>query len=958
MSDIRQFVERIMAGTKEAPQGRYHPTLVVGLGGTGLRVLRNLKKRLVESNVNQVRLFGIDSDNSENEKNPELPPLSNSEMAILNQEVAVLSLERAAAGHDSDAHILDFLPNEHAQFKGLHQEVKGKITSQKGAGQFRRAGKLLFCANVKGGANLNARVQELRNQLTGLATAVAQVGQGLAIEPGVCIYVVGSIAGGTGAGSVLDCLALLRMHFNSAHDVITGIFVLPGELFDQICMNPQLEQKQTRGNAIAVLRELQPFIVGSMGNHTFKFDQHTTLQLGDSSLVNDVYLVDHRTFDGRLAKGDKDLYRAVSQFLYALVGSGVGASLAAGRINGHVTIDHKNQPVPLVYSAFGVGGIEYPFDSLLEYSVRASLGQWFNGWLSQKPDVAKMRDDVDNFVTGLNLRDLETLRERLLPDVEDSRLSSEWKRTVLRESDSQFLERSRRRRENLTVELQKLQSVIEQRATAFTAESGAKLEAKLLEAVCQSRAGADTIITQVRQHLEGLAESRRKESEKRQANLASLQTKLEKKERWINILDFGDGGLRKQYLKLTEEAMLLNVADQLEPHIAQVLTRLTGRLAELETKLGNLNNELASFNADNSNTLKEIEVAPFDSCFVQTALPSAAFPKWVAAHAIPIPAFAAPASFTMEELLEAALTPVIPNYRRLIQGLDLCAIAGTDKDLNNAVLATNVASEPLIYLIQTAPSREELVPQKFAAGPFATDRDPFIHAHFTQVGPREVAGLPTDDPHRIICAQTVTGYGAPHWRGFTVAAQYYREQEWRYHALPDCETLPWLEPMEAGKEIALRNFGLGLAFELVTCRGANFYWNFAYHGPEDLYYYLLYKADPNGAAKRLLDVRPELVKMAGASQTRPKKEYLMGGKLEDAFAQFQLPLSATFVHDLTELVDSFIANIGKASMSTVVRAYADNELDSLIAKAVPGSARLRILEEIKKALQTYAAELV
>ena len=491
-----------------------------------------------------------------------------------------------------------------------------------------------------------------------------------------------------------------------------------------------------------------------------------------------------------------------------------------------------------------------------------------------------MRDDVDNFIAGLNLRDLETLRERLLPDVEDSRLSSEWKRTVLREPDSQFLERSRRRRVNLTGELQQLQSVSAQRAAAFTAEAGEKLQAKLLEAVCQGNDAANNSVERVRQHLEGLTESRRKESDKRQANLALLQTKLEKKERWINILDAGlDKGLRQQYLKLTEEAMVLTVADQLDPHIAQLLTRLTGRLAELETKLGNLNNELVSFNTDNRATLQKIATAPYDSCFVQTALPSAAFAKWVAEHAIPIPAFAPPAGFTLEDLLEAALTPVIPNYRRLIEGLDLRAIAAVNKDLNNAVIATNIASEPLINLIPTAPPREDLIPQKFAAGPFATNRDPFIHEHFAKVGPRDVEGLPTDDPHRIICAQTVTGYGAPHWRGFEVAAQYYHEQEWRYHALPDCEDLPWLQPMEAGKGIALRNFGLGLAFELVTCRGANFYWHFAYHEPEKLYYYLLYKADPNGAAKRLLDVRPELIKMAGASQNRAKKECLVSGKL-------------------------------------------------------------------------------
>jgi hypothetical protein len=251
-----------------------------------------------------------------------------------------------------------------------------------------------------------------------------------------------------------------------------------------------------------------------------------------------------------------------------------------------------------------------------------------------------------------------------------------------------------------------------------------------------------------------------------------------------------------------------------------------------------------------------------------------------------------------------------------------------------------------------------MVPQKFAAGPFVSDKDPFIDGHFSVVGARQVVGLPISDSHRIICVQTVTGFGAPHWRGFAVAAQYYHEQEWRYHTLPGCEDLPWLEPIEASQGAALRSFGLGLALELITCRGANWYENFVYHAPEQMHYYVLFKTDPNEAATRLLAVRPELIKMAGASQTKAKKEYLLGASLEDAYAQFQLPQSAQFVQELTELIDAFIAHVGKASMSTVVRGYADGELDGLIAKAVPGSARLRILEEIKKALQAYAAELV
>lgn len=964
MNEIRQFVQRITTGSKAAPQGRYYPTLVVGLGGTGLRVLRNLKKQLAESDVNQVRLLGIDSDNSENEKYPDLPPLSQSELAILNAEVAVRCLERAAAGHTSDAPILEFLPNEYGPFRGLHQEVKARITSQKGAGQLRRAGKLLFDSNVSGGANLNARILGLREQLTGLSTTVTRIRQGFDIEQGVRIYVAGSIAGGTGAGCVLDCLALLRKHFNTEHDIITAALVLPGPLFDKITYDPVLEKAQTRGNAIGVLRELQPFLVQGMGKHRFIFDQHNSYQLGTSMLANDVYLVDHHTFTGRLAKDNMDLYRGVSHFLYALVGSGVGASQVAGKVNGNVTIDHKSQSTPLVYNSFGVGAVGYPLDDLLEYSVRSTLHLWLTGWLGAKPDGEKSRADVDNFVTGLGLRDLDDLREQLLPEVEEARLSEDWKRNVLKESDEQFIGRTRRRRENLDGELRELQGVTDQKTVGYVEEVNQKLVAKVLGWSANSNAAAKMSVGRLRRHFEELAADRRTQAEKREASLSALNTKLQKEERWVNILGFGLdkvkllGEPRKKYLNMTEQVMKIVVADHLDPSVANTLARILAKIAELETNLGNLQNEVTVFHSNNQEALRRIEASAPESCFIQTVLVPKDYPEWVAANQIAVTACGAPNAFTVNDLLEAVLSPILPSYKKLVEGLDIKTTAQRDKSAKDAVLATNAASEPLIDLIPTAPPRQDMVPQKFAAGPFANSNDPFIADHFAQVGAREVDGLPTGDKHRVICIQTVSGFAAVHWKGFDVAETYYREKEWRYHTFPSTEDLPQLRPLSEDQGIALRHFGLGLVFELIASRGANYYQNFVYHEPELIHYYLLYRTDPNAAAAKLMAIHPALIKPADRDKTRPNKKHLLGASLEDAFEKFRLPQSAGFAQALYELVDDFIAHVGKLETQAVIENFLAGELVTQINAAVMGSARRKILEDIRNALRAYAKQLV
>jgi len=242
-----------------AEKGTYAPTLVIGLGGTGIKALRYLKSALSRLAASSVELLGIDSDDGENAKFPALPRLSETELIILDQATATNVLARAEAGESDSQHVNQYLPDQAPPLTALHAEVRKKIAAQKGAGQFRRAGRLLFQANTNGGANAAARFSTVRQRMQGLSTRIEQKREGLQIAPGARIFVVTSLAGGTGAGVLLDCVALLRAQFTGEQDTITAFCLLPGELLDRELYNPLQEKKVTRGNAIALLRELIAF---------------------------------------------------------------------------------------------------------------------------------------------------------------------------------------------------------------------------------------------------------------------------------------------------------------------------------------------------------------------------------------------------------------------------------------------------------------------------------------------------------------------------------------------------------------------------------------------------------------------------------------------------------------------------------------------------------------------------
>jgi hypothetical protein len=235
--DYQHVIESIVdAKLYGAPTtGTYKPTVVIGLGGTGVTTLRYLKRDLSMHEARHVRLLALDSNAAENTRFlSQLPSLEpDRELRILDQAAALRMLANATTGN-GNRHVLQYLPKEAGRHKGIHEEVIAKINGQKGAGQFRRAGKLLFQANARSGANLNDTLAKLRDEMVGLRTLIEHQAAGLTLDVGVQVFVVCSAAGGQGAGCLLDCLALLRSHFNGPHDVITVICVLPGPLFHKV----------------------------------------------------------------------------------------------------------------------------------------------------------------------------------------------------------------------------------------------------------------------------------------------------------------------------------------------------------------------------------------------------------------------------------------------------------------------------------------------------------------------------------------------------------------------------------------------------------------------------------------------------------------------------------------------------------------------------------------------------
>ena len=966
MNEIEKFITSVLESSRQAPEGHYYPALVVGLGGTGCRILRHLKRRLSDTDMKQIRLLGIDSDTAENSKfTPELPALADSELVLLHAPTAIGVLERAAAGHTSEAHVLEYLPPK------FHAVVKEKINSNKGAGQFRRGGRLLFCSNVSNGANLRRRLVQIKQDLAGLAAVVGQMRDGVQIELGVRVYVVGSLSGGTGSGSVIDCLALLRQHFSDQNDVITGVFVLPGELFDRELYNPHVEKRQTRANAVGTLRELQAFLVPhDAGNafdpthHEFVFDVHNRGPLGINTLVNDVYLVDHYTKDGRLASDIKDICRAVSLFIYSLVGSGVGASQGSGIINGKIDmidLATRKSEEPRIFNGFGVGVIEYPVDDLLHFAVRLSLEQRLKQWLGLGKGVkgTETEPDVDGLLASLSLADLTAARRALTPEGSVPQMTPNWREATLKLNDADFFEAIMRFRQNVKRDLSDIETALAGVGEQQTRTLIASIERRVREWSSSGLRSAQSGLGDLRRRFGDLEAARQKETGKRERRNIELDKGLAKRAKLINIIDLGfDKGLRRKYLDDISELVQTTWHDSLDVSLSGLLDALSRKVAEIALQVDQLADQAKTFVTTNSERISEIEKSQSQSCFVQSVLKPTEFRNWVGTNMVMTAQIAPLAGFQLKDLLTAILEPLLPNFRQRLESLNLKVESEQNKAVGDAVRAAGYISQALVHLIPSAPPDSAMVPQHYVAGDFLAQNDPYVRQMFcNQAGERATESLPTGDRRRMVCVSTISGFAASHWRGFDIAESFYREDPWYYHVWADPDALPEIRPPDRNELALKRDFGLSMLFDMTVARGANFYRNLANDPVQNIATYLLYKDQWGQAAKTLLELRPELARQAPTDRRKPTKDNLLGESLAKAIESFGKGTQASFRQLVIETVDEFIERVGRIEMKRLLDEFVEHELANQLTIAVEESDRKRSLEEIRTALRKYAAQL-
>lgn len=384
-------------------------TLIIGLGGTGQSVIRNIKKRLFRRYGEipaLVKFLSFDTDNDDYQDTP-FKYYYDGE----NRETKKYNLQKdefKKIGRPG----MDVLKDDPI-CKNLNYTELAKVyglTNGIGANGFRIMGRAHLLYNSgEIMAMLNKVVGELRNANL-LETERAVKGYNVA-NNNISVYVVASLAGGTGSSSFLDLSRMLQhagvnvqpMGAQTQSDRIFGMFFMPSFFKDK----PNTPNIQI--NTYVALSEL---------DYTLGLNDRETYPIGCEALERDkndyegyntyqpvrysnVYLIDADTRKGHSHNfGEAAGY--VASFIAASIAASAGALDSSYSNSTHCmhNVDGKKQ----LYSGLGYCEIRLDRQNLVRYLINRQIREILSAY-KEGDESMKVDQLVDKFIEDNQLNE-------------------------------------------------------------------------------------------------------------------------------------------------------------------------------------------------------------------------------------------------------------------------------------------------------------------------------------------------------------------------------------------------------------------------------------------------------------------------------------------------------------------------------------------------------------------------
>jgi hypothetical protein len=366
-------------------------TLCIGLGGTGRDVLMQIRRLIIDrygrldalpvvsfvhidADKGASDISGLSTGNTYRGENILFTPAERVTATMSSQEI-----DQLIGGLEQQGEFDRQSPYDHIRSWLPPQLIRNVKAIEDGAGGIRPVGRLSFFHNYR---KIKAAFETAENRTRGHEQAM--LGQGFSVEPGLNIFVVGSLCGGTGSGMFLDVAYALRKAYGDIENKLVGYWVISPELYgDTPSMN---------ANVYAALKELNHY---AASNTRFQacYDPQQLISVDEDRPPFDfTYLLSNRTAtDYRILDKNK-LCNVVAHKIFLDFGDELTSVIKSQKDNFKDKLTRlDNHPRRNIqrYLTFGLAKIHSPQDRIVQMALTKVSRRLVNFWLKgigQSPD--------------------------------------------------------------------------------------------------------------------------------------------------------------------------------------------------------------------------------------------------------------------------------------------------------------------------------------------------------------------------------------------------------------------------------------------------------------------------------------------------------------------------------------------------------------------------------------------
>ncbi|NCJ05596.1 hypothetical protein GS597_03550 [Synechococcales cyanobacterium C] len=369
-------------------------TLCIGLGGTGRDVLMQIRKLIIDqhgklSNLPIVSFVHIDTDRGAG-------GISGLKTGNTYRGENILFHESEKVTASMTSHEIDDL------IKGLKEkEIYGhhnpynyirnwlsphlldSISAiEDGASGIRPIGRLAFFYNY---GKIQEAIQTAENNTINHEEFL--INQGLIVEPGLNIFVVGSLCGGTGSGMFLDvAYALRKKYFNNTQ--LKGYLIISPELYG--------DAPSMYANVYAALKELNHY---SANNFRACYDPENIVQIDEQRAPFDfAYIISNKNSEDYKILDKNKLNNVIANKIYLDFGHELTPRIKEQESDfllQMTLLDRHPRRNIQKYSTFGLAKIYFPNERIIQAALNQIKHNLIQFWIkgdSQSPDSKMLLD--------------------------------------------------------------------------------------------------------------------------------------------------------------------------------------------------------------------------------------------------------------------------------------------------------------------------------------------------------------------------------------------------------------------------------------------------------------------------------------------------------------------------------------------------------------------------------------